>query len=420
MTFLAAMLLAVAGFAQASWTLTPPSGTNFYSDDAAYNGKISATYSDAIVTTNATVKITIGTGTPVDITAASITSNGAFINAAEQLANTAAGTQFTINITGVTDANGIAVPDLTGTYTYQGGIPLGTISPAKGSTLASKTQTVTIPFTKNITYSSIVITSGTVVTTLPGSTVATNSVTVSLADAHWGAPSGGYNNITIALKGVKDANGTEFSDTPGTPGTITTYYTVADAAQTVDFLGVDPADDGWTYAEDLMGWTITFMYSDTVTMGNTTATAEINYYNAANVLIADPIEIPAADITGMYNPRGGFYGLFIPIPAAPTYDPGENLAKMTITVQGLTYKGTPIANQTVTFDAAPAMFRAPVTRGENGGGTTGIQAEKADNDKLVNIYSVQGILIKKNVPASTVNTLEKGLYIVGNEKVIVK
>ncbi len=412
MTFMCAMSLAIAGFAQVTGSLTPAGG-NFYPGDETYQSKIDVVYTDTIDATNVSAVITAGS------TTYTLTPVNAFAAGFSLEVPTLADGAFTLAVSGVTDDAGVAVADLTGTYNYKSVFPLTSITPAKGSTLTSKTATVVFTFNQNITSASIVVTSGSVTTTLPGVALAANSATVTLEESYWGTPSGGYNNINIALKDAKDANGTLISNAPGSLGTIMSYYTIADAPATVTFLGTDPAADGWTYAEDLMGWEIAFKYSDTVVMGNAAATAVISYLNATGIDVAEPVEVPAANITGMYNPRGGYYGLFIPIPAAPAYE--GTFAKMTITVQGLTYNGSAVANQTVSFDAAPAnTFRAPATRGENGGGTTGIQSEKANVDPMVNIYSAQGILIKKNVPASTVNALGRGLYIVGNEKVFVK
>lgn len=199
---------------------------------------------------------------------------------------------------------------------------------------------------------------------------------------------------------------------------IASFAQGATDPKSVTFLGTEPEADEWTYAQDVMGWDVIFKYSDTVDY--TAATATIGYFDEFDDSIATPATV--TDLLGRSNLREGYFGVFIAIPEEPIYNEGMALANMTITLKGLTYNGEAVPDQTVTFIANPnpVTFRAPATKGEHGGGTTGIQAEQVNANKLVNIYSVQGILLKKNVPAATANTLSKGLYIVDGEKVIVK
>lgn len=401
-----AMMLAIAGFAQVTGSLNPESG-HFYANDAVQNGRISAFYTDTIVATGATATVA-GTAVTVE----DVSKRGFFI----PVPALADGSNFTVAVSGVTDDAGTAVANLSGTYTYHATIPVGNIAPASG-TVTNKAQTVVFTFTENVTCTSIVITSGEKTTETPyvAGPAGINRMEVAITANNWGTPVGGYNHLQVALKGVSVvSNSTPISNSPGSVGTISANYTIADAPATVTYLGVDPEPD-WTYAEDVMGWTATFLFSDAVTMTNTAATAVIDYLDELEDPIAASANVPMADITGALNPRTGQYGLFVPVPAAPIYDPGAVLAYMTITLQGITYNGSAVTLPAplVSYEATPVVvFRAPATHA--------IQTEKTAVNENVDIYSMQGILLKKDVPASTVNTLGKGMYIVGNKKVFVK
>ena len=52
---------------------------------------------------------------------------------------------------------------------------------------------------------------------------------------------------------------------------------------------------------------------------------------------------------------------------------------------------------------------------------TGIENIIGETDALVNVYTLQGILIKKDVKANeAIRELPAGLYIIGGKKVLVK
>lgn len=411
-TMFGAMMLAIAGFAQITGELNP-SGGIFYPDDAINQNKISAEYSAPILATNASAVFTAEAYSQT-VTDLEVFANGFFIPVPPTMPDGA----FTVVVSGVTDADGLSVASLTGTYTYRSVFPLKEVSPLTGTTLTSKSTTVVFTFNENVTYTSVEITSGSVVTKLDGSTTGVKSVSVPLNENYWGTPIGGINNISVALKNVMNSEGTLISNSSGNVGTIASYYTYEETSASVEFLGTDPEPE-WTYAEDILGWDVTFKYSDTVVMGDANATAVIGYYDVYDDLLLPPVNVPSSEIGSGTNPREGYFGLFVPVATIEDeYLP--DLSYLTITVKGLIYNDAAVATQTIRYDVAPTTYKAPATRGIGTDGATAIEQEKVNADKLVNIYSIQGLLLKKGVPATTVNTLEKGLYIVGGKKVFVK
>ena len=59
--------------------------------------------------------------------------------------------------------------------------------------------------------------------------------------------------------------------------------------------------------------------------------------------------------------------------------------------------------------------------GSNDDGTTGVEGIAAEEDALVDVYTIGGVMVRSQVAASgATDGLAKGLYIVGGKKVVVK
>lgn len=399
-----------------------PAGGNFYRFDAEYQGMIGAAYTDTVDFSAAVATITVGENSYVaEIAADKTTAVSMFAKVAEKLdANSVAdGTAFSLTVSGVP-----GVANLSGNYTYRHAFPLTSPLSTEGGELANKVADVVFTFNQLVTYDRIEITSGTVTETktniLPEAKGdGTYTVTVPLLETNWGQAFAGVIPLQVAIKDTKDANGTFISNVSGNIGTILVNYKFVDKNASASFLGVDPEVE-WTYADDLLGWDTTFKFSNEVAMG-TGDIVTITYYGTAigttEVVPFETVTLPASSLFASWSRMRDYYGIQIPI-AEPALISLYTLSYLTIQLTGLTSGNTEVVVPLVTYEN-PTTFRAP-TRGfgNEGDGTTGIQTEKVQEN--VNIYSIEGILLEKDVPAATVNTLPKGIYIVGGKKMIVK
>lgn len=73
------------------------------------------------------------------------------------------------------------------------------------------------------------------------------------------------------------------------------------------------------------------------------------------------------------------------------------------------------------YTEAVGVNQRLISLGGNEGGTTGVEGIAAEEDALVDVYTIGGVMVRSQVAASgATDGLAKGLYIVGGKKVVVK
>lgn len=400
LTSLALAAIATCAFAQGELS---PSGGTYYPDDAMNQGYITATFNESVDAPAATV--TVGNvAHEAEVEPVGFNGTTYRVNVADVMDGKAANTPFTL-----------AVGTLSGNYVWQPQFPLTGVTPASGSELDSKAQTVKFTFSPAVSYDGIRLTSGAVITNIDKAESNVTSVTVTLSEDQWGAPVGGVNSMTVALLNVT-ANGVSISNASGSVGTILANYTVAEQAATVTFLGVDPEED-WATAEELWDyWNVVFKFSDAVTLTDEETTAVIRFYDSyeSDLEGVEPIFVPTSEIYADWNYRGGYYG--VEVPAPEVVDMPEDFYYLTITLQGIAYNDTVLAEQPSATYYAELQTRSARKAPKTAGVAEGITTESSSYP----VYNVQGGLVKANASKADMNNLPAGMYIVNSKKVVIR
>lgn len=399
-------LTATSAFAAGELT---PSGGVYYPADANNAGVVRIQLESAVETAPTAV-ISCGTES-VNASVYQVGSTGMYWNVEMQEALSAltANTDVTLTVTADTET-------LVGNYNYRPVFPLTSIAPENYTELTSKAQNVVFTFDQSVSYSSVVITSGSKTTTLDGGSGSV--VTVPVLESYWGNATGVTNTLSVRLMGT-NVGGVYINNMTDGEGVIGATYTFTETISSVDFLGVNPPEDEATAAELYDYWYVTFMFNNEVTMTENVA-AIVRFYDDFDSELANvtPIQISSEDVFGGWNYRAGYFGLEVTAPELPANLP-DDFAYLTITLNGVAYNNQVLATQPsakyyADLSAIPQGISAKKI------GSAGINNITSITTQTVDVYNLQGVLVKSNMPQNNINSLPAGLYIINGKKVIIR
>jgi len=390
-TFLCATLLTVAATAQVTATISP-SDKNVFTP-SAYD-YVSVTYGDTLTLSSAVATVSYGTASTTVAVDSTTTLQALFdISKAAQKLGVSDGDVITVSVNGVSGASPVSA-----SYKYYTTLPKPTASPAAGSTLSSKTSSVTFTFSESLSCPYIQYVSGNVYNTDTLSTTSSTSVTAKIKESYWGTSAA---DITVSLIGVTDADGYVYP-----PYDATYYY-----AETVNYLGVTADPTVYTYQQvyDEL-WSVGFMFDKEVEMPESGSPAIVTFYQNGDFL--DMVEVEDYDVSVNPISRTSNYVVEVLIPEVPS--PASAYTYAVVELQGFTYGGTLISQPSETYYATLASS----TNAAKANGLSGIQTTVGNIDTTMNVYNLQGVLVKS--ASSNLNGLAKGVYIIGGKKVVIK
>lgn len=283
---------------------------------------------------------------------------------------------------------------------------LVSISPDPADTLTSKTFDVTFTFSGQVTYDSVYVKSGSVENKFAVSATASETATVSVLESYWSDDvTAGLNMISVSLVGVKDSDGNYINYSSGTDGVVATSFRIlATNVATAKYVGCD-TDPDWTYANDLVDFPVTFIFSDEVTMSNTDTVAIIKYSDGDNFV--ETKVLPSDSLYADWMPRSNYYGISLCVPTPNNYG-WDELSYITISFYGLKSNGVlvNISDPLITFYT----------------GSLEEDTESLNYSKktIEGIQTTQGLVISKTAEKSTIESLKSGIYIVNGKLVYIK
>lgn len=411
-TTFCATLLAVAASAQTVETtgaLTPRAHSVY--STAEYPSGITASYDNLItesdsVSAKATATLTYGSQS-VSVERDSITSYRAYfnINGALSQLGVANGETFTVAISNIVNADTISreVEVLSTTYKYLSAIPTPNIDPAEG-VVTSKEFPVTFTYTDSMVVEYIGTRSGAgsniVANVFDGNTTTSPTITFNVVDSLWESSA---TDLTLTLDGLKDAEGYYY------PNVSVTYTNGVD---TVAYLGVDP-DPEWTYYEDLVGWPVDFMFDKAVEIPVDATVATVTFYSEDGEML-DVAELRDTLAICDYSYWMNCYVLELEVPSVTSAAEGYSYA--VVQLQGITYNGQLLDQQ----PSATYYTSSTSAAKAHSNGLTSVQSPLNTKSATADVYNLQGSLVKKGISTSELNSLNKGIYIVGGRKVIIK
>lgn len=392
-TSIFAAMLALAASAQVTATISPSTKNVFTPSEYEY---VSVTYGDTLALSSAVATVAYGsdsTTVPVDSTT---TLQALFdIDAAITSLGVPDGGVFSVTVSGVSGAD-----DASASYKYYATLPESTASVAAGSTLSSKTSSVSFSFSQSVQCPYIEYTSGSVVNIDSLGTSFVTSVVANIEESYWSSSAA---DITVSLVGVTDADGYVYP-----PYDATYYY-----AETVNYLGVTADPASYTYQQvydDL--WYVGFKFDKEIEMPESESPAKVTFYDDFDVL--EEVDVNDYDVSVNYIARAGYYVVEVYIPEVPSS--ASDYVYATVELQGFTYGGTIITQPSETYYANLSSNSKSFKIGE----LSGIKGVKNFDTKGKKVYNMQGVLVKDNVEDSELSNLKKGAYIVGGKKIVVK
>lgn len=422
---LCALTVSVAASAQITGTLDPAGGT-FYPQDVNYNGNIGITYSAEVGHFNKTED---GYDVTAPVATISIPGETIVVDAYER-GNT--GLYWAVNIAEaldgkVTDAVTMTltvkatselgtVQTLTGTYTYNPNFPLVSITPDNYETLTSKDETIEFEFNQYIKYNSIVISSGELTRKIAGGSGKLISVDITSDD--WATIDTEWNDISIRLEGVQTSNGTPLTNVNGETNVIEAVYFYQEP-KTFKFIGVYPTEGEATYQQVYDDyWYVNFMFNDAVTLPDEGICATVTFYNQFDKAMYS-VDLSNWDVYGNWNYRAGYYVVQVAIPEVP--DNAKGFKYAVIELDNVSYNNALLSNQpSATYYAVLDGILPYRTRGNDINSTAGVDTDSLLSDEGYTVYSLQGTVVIKNATANDLKNLQKGVYIVNGEKIIVR
>lgn len=249
--------------------------------------------------------------------------------------------------------------------------------------------------------------------TLPVEPVNSNPIVVTLDSSMWGNPYMGNYYVTIFLTYI-DAEGDYVlrNDEP----IIFQMACVTPNQSPAEFQYVYP-DNNWeneTFAEAYENGVITFGFTNPVTFSNEANVATITYVYEGN-----PCEerVTKSECSLEWNRLDGFYNVSFNY-ANEDY-PIEGISQITITLNGTIYVpeegATPVSVEVPSVELTKPVTN-PAPRKQKSRMAEGL----TNNNEIVNVYNIQGMLVKESINKSAINELPAGLYIVDGKKVVVR
>lgn len=159
---------------------------------------------------------------------------------------------------------------------------------------------------------------------------------------------------------------------------------------------------------------ITFAFTNPVSFTNTNRVATIEYTLEGEEFLE---YVKESDCQIGWNRLDGYYTVSF-IFASEDY-PEEDLSSVKITLNGVVYNpgdGLP----TVPVTVAPVVLTKEEVQQAPRKVKNRMSDELTNGNELVNIYNVQGMLVKENVSKSAITELPAGFYIVDGKKIVVR
>lgn len=248
--------------------------------------------------------------------------------------------------------------------------------------------------------------------TLPVEPVNSNPIVVTLDSSMWGNPYMGdyYTNIYLTYV---DAEGDYVlrDDEPIIFQIACVTPNVLPATLQYTYPNNDWEDE--TFAEAYANGTVTFGFTNPVTFSNENNVATITY-----VYEGDSYEETVAEgnCTMEWNRLDGFYNVSFNY-SSEDY-PVEGISEITITLNdviSVPEHGTPTS-----INVNPLELVKPTANPAPRKQKSRMSGELVSGNELVNVYNVQGMLVKEGVKKTSVNELPAGLYIVDGKKIVVR
>lgn len=243
----------------------------------------------------------------------------------------------------------------------------------------------------------------------------------------WGNPSGGYFFATLMLCFV-NADFDFYADAEGEPIFFDVTYRTVNTFP-AEFLYAYPDGawedgDSFTKAYKANGEGCRFNFNNTVDFADNDDMGEIVYtlkngtkrYFGISLLGENEIQvgdtIPTGKATVGFNPLDGNY--VVAVQYWTNTLSVDQISSVEITLWDMTSKGVAIPDEeaSITNNAAePTVQKIKKSRLVEGLGET---------DTTVDVYNLQGMLVKSNISKTTIQDLPAGLYIVNGKKVIIR
>lgn len=120
------------------------------------------------------------------------------------------------------------------------------------------------------------------------------------------------------------------------------------------------------------------------------------------------------DVFGNWNYRAGYYSVQVAIPAVP--DDAEGYASATVELKNVRYNGNALSVMPSVTYLANLSKSTPYKSKRNTAGIKLIDTENNSND----VYSLNGTLVIKNASKEDLKSLERGLYIINGNKIVIR
>ena len=399
--FLAAASLSAVSFAQ---TLSPAGGV-YYPEDINNSGIVRVEFEDAVE--NPTAVITYN-GQTVNASMYEQGNTGRFwaVQIQEALSGvlTENGTEITLTVNGDNET-------VSGTYKYMPVFPLVSIAPDAYSTVESKTFNAVFTFNQTISYSSIKIASGENTKTIAAGSGSV--ITVPITESDWGTASTKQNLLSVQINDVTLADGTHISNIGGQEAAIGSTYSY-DEPIGFEFIGVSPTEEEATYQEVYDDyWYVEFMFTEAVELpeDEEAICAIVTFYDAFDEFM-DDVELTSWDVFGNWNYRAGYYSVQVAVPTVPTDATGYAYA--VVELKNAKYNGVALNPMpSVTYKATSAKKNV---RKVNTAGLNLIDVEECNID----VFTLQGVLVRKAASMSEINNLPKGVYVANGKKIVIR
>lgn len=253
--------------------------------------------------------------------------------------------------------------------------------------------------------------------TLPVEPVNSNPIVVTLDSSMWGNPYMGNYYANIYLTYV-DAEG-DFvlrNDEP----IIFQIACVTPNQSPAEFQYVYP-DNNWeneTFAEAYENGVITFGFTNPVTFSNETNAVSIAYTVDGE---DDERTLAKSDCVMDWNRLDGYYTVSFQY-STEDYTV-EEISQIKITLNDVIY--VPTSEEGVTPEPVPVTVNTVILTKQVADPAPRKQKSRMAEDLMncndvINVYNIQGMLVKESVKQSKINELPAGLYIVNGKKIVVR
>lgn len=304
-------------------------------------------------------------------------------------------------------------------------VPTYEVDPKSGSTIDDRAEfKVTFTFSEEVKADSAQLVGGarfnSQMVTVATTKTAANIIEVTVPSDAWGTANAGEYLLEVVLPEVYDSNGVLIQESDTDEETHETFYYpytprtnyISPDNTPAAYVGVDPAPGDmsvWDVYYD--GWgAVDFSFTNSVELNGTNAGATIIYGLSDGG--SDYVIVSVDDIWADWNMWTGYYGLSVPMLPGNTTLTKSNLVSITVILTGVTSNGKTIEINPIVYSDTKSVKKSAK------GNTSGIDIVSSSD--IVSVYNLQGVLINKNMPFSSVKNLPAGIYIVNGRKISIK